>query len=126
MQELQFKEHARQAKPAARTKTLGLRIRESDYAALERRAWQSGKTLADWARNVLLQDAQFNDQARMLTHIFTELVAVQSLMMNVLDPLLCGEKLSHDRVTAIFREVQTTKSARAQEVLIKRTRQREE
>jgi hypothetical protein len=46
-------------------------------------------------------------------------------MMNALEPLLRGEKLSREQVAGIFREVQATKAVRAQELLVKRTQTRE-
>ena len=53
-------------------------------------------------------------------HIFTELVGVQMLLMNALDPLLRSEKMSQEQLAALYRRVQTTKTAQAQELLAKR------
>lgn len=61
----------------------------------------------------------------MQTHIFTELVAIQMLTMNALEPLLRGETLSREQTAQLFREVQATKAARAQQVLLKRTQLKE-
>lgn len=61
----------------------------------------------------------------METHMFTELVGIQMLLMNTLEPLLCGEKLTREQVKAHFRQVQTTKAAQAQELLAKRSQKQE-
>ena len=53
-------------------------------------------------------------------HIFTELVGIQILLMNALDPLLRGEKMAQEGLAALYRRVQTTKAAQAQELLAKR------
>lgn len=58
-------------------------------------------------------------------HIFTELVGVQMLLMNTLEPLLRGEKMAQDQLTILFRQVQTTKAAKALELLAKRSQNRE-
>jgi hypothetical protein len=58
-------------------------------------------------------------------HIFTELVGIQMLLMNTLEPLLRGDKISQDQLTVIFRRVQTTKAAQAQELLARRNQKRE-
>jgi hypothetical protein len=58
-------------------------------------------------------------------HIFTELVGIQMLLMNTLEPLLSSERLSPEQVAALFRQVQATKAAKAQELLAKRSQNRE-
>ena len=109
------------AKPAPRTKTLGVRLSEADYAAMEQKAWRAGKSLADWARDILERGLRGNHSRSLETHIFTELVAIQLLLMNGLEPLLHGERLSREQVAGVFREVQATKAMRAQELIKKRS-----
>jgi hypothetical protein len=58
-------------------------------------------------------------------HIFTELVGIQMLLMNALEPLLRGDKMSQEQLTVLFRRVQTTKAAQAQELLAKRSQNKE-
>jgi hypothetical protein len=120
MQDVVHTEQIENGKPAKKSKILGVRISESEYATLERRAWQSGKTVADWAREVLLRNGHGSSAAEMQTHIFTEVVAIELVIMNALEPLLRGEKLSHEETAQIFREVQATKAARARQILLKR------
>jgi hypothetical protein len=45
--------------------------------------------------------------------------------MSTLEPLLRGDKVAQDQLTAVFRRVQTTKTARAQELLAKRSQKQE-
>lgn len=120
MQDVVPTEQIENGKPASKSKILGVRISEAEYATLERRAWQSGKTVVDWAREVLLRNWHGSSPAEMQTHIFTEVVAIELAIMNALEPLLRGEKLSHEETAQIFREVQATKAARAQQILLKR------
>jgi hypothetical protein len=93
--------------------------------ALESVAWSKGKTLADWVRDVLLHGLEGASQPQMDLHIFTELVGIQMLLMNALEPLLRGDKLAQEQLTLLFRQVQTTKAAKAQELLAKRTQNKE-
>jgi hypothetical protein len=93
--------------------------------ALESFAWSKGKTLADWVRDVLLQSLEGASQPQMDLHIFTELVGIQMLLMNTLEPLQRGEKLVQEQLTVLFRQVQTTKAAKAQELLTKRSQNKE-
>lgn len=112
-------------RPIARNRILSARFSEDEYAELEKRAWTTGVTLGDWTRERLLEALQTVDPQAVQAHIFTELVAIQMLMMNALEPLLRGEKLSHEQTERIFREVQATKAARAQQLLLKRTQPKE-
>ena len=98
-----------QSKPATRTRTLGIRVSESEFAALEQRSWKAGKTVTDLAREILLAEVQGASPRATQMHIFTELVAVELALMNSLEPLLRGEKLSREQANQIFREVQATK-----------------
>ena len=59
-------------------------------------------------------------------HIFTELVAIQMLLMDTLEPLVRGDKMATDQVKTLYRLVQSTKAAKAQELLEKRAKQRAE
>ena len=112
-------------RPLARNRILSARLTEREYASLESIAWSKGKTLADWARDVLLHSVDGSSHAQMEMHIFTELVGIQMLLMNTLEPLLRGDKLTQEQLTVLFRQVQTTKTAKAQELLAKRSQNKE-
>jgi hypothetical protein len=47
------------------------------------------------------------------------------LLMNALEPLLRGDKMAQEQLTVLFRQIQTTKAAQAQELLAKRTQNKE-
>jgi hypothetical protein len=47
------------------------------------------------------------------------------LLMDTLEPLLRGDKLAQEQVKILFRQVQTTKAAKAQELLAKRSQKQE-
>ena len=53
-------------------------------------------------------------------YIFTELVSIQMFLMNTLEPLL-RDKLAQELLSVLFRQVQTTQAAKAQELLAKRS-----
>ena len=112
-------------RPMARSRIVSARFTESEYTALESIAWSSGRTLADWVRDGLLRSLDGSSQAQMDMHIFTELVGVQMLLMNTLEPLLRGDKLAQEQLTVLFRQIQTTKATKAQELLAKRSQTRE-
>ena len=110
----------------ARTQSIATRFTSEEEKVLIKRAESAGQNLREWAREILLRGAAAEDQDDMNRHLFTELVGIQLLLMNALEPLLTGEKLPRERVLAIFREVQNTKPGRARELLARRAREREE
>lgn len=90
-----------------------------------KRAEASGLNLREWARGVLLRGEATSRQSEIDMHIFTELVGLQMLLMDTLEPLLRGDKLAQEQVKNLFRQVQTTKAAKAQEILAKRSQKQE-
>jgi hypothetical protein len=103
-----------------RTQSIATRFTPSEEQALLTRAEANGQNLREWARDVLLRVAVNESRAEMEMHIFTELVGIQMLLMNALEPLLRGEKMAQEELAALYRRVQTTKAAQAQELLAKR------
>jgi hypothetical protein len=114
-----------QGKPANRTRTLGVRISESEFATLEQRAWQSGKTVADWARDRLLVHVEHAETDRITAHVFTELIGLEMLLMGFFSPLLQGRQISPEQYQEIVRSVQAGKGKRAKELLAQRLGQEE-
>ena len=108
-----------------RTQSIATRFTRSEEQALQRRAEANSQNLREWARDVLLRVAVNESRAEMEMHIFTELVGIQMLLMNALDPLLRGERMAQEELAALYRRVQTTKAAQAQELLVKRSGNKE-
>ena len=112
-------------RPAVRSRQIGVRLTEPEYSEIEQIAWKSGTTLADWSHDVLISNLPGKFSAGLEMHIFTELVGIQMLLMGTLEPLLRGDKMAQDQLNILFRQVQTTKAAKAQELLAKRSQTRE-
>ena len=112
-------------RPSARARILSARFTHAEYSELEKFAWSKGVTLSDWVHQTLVEEAHGAGSAQMEMHIFTELVGLQMLLMGTLEPLLRGETRTADQLANIFRQVQTTKAARAQELLAKRIQKKE-
>lgn len=103
-----------------RSRTVSTRVTEAEYIALQERAWSTGKTVCDWARECITQQLGQGFQKGLDVHIFTELVGIQLLLMNTLGPIARGERMAAEEVDVVFREVQTRKARKAQELLNKR------
>jgi hypothetical protein len=109
----------------SRTQSVATRFTRTEEKALQKRAETNGQNLREWARDVLLRAAATESRTDMETHIFTELVGIQMLLMSALEPLLRGDKMAQEQVTVLFRRIQTSKAAQAQELLAKRGQNKE-
>jgi hypothetical protein len=71
-------------KPPLRTKSVGTKVSDAEYAALEARARASNLTLSEWVRDVLLAsppEAGADAGSQML---LAELLALRTILINLL------------------------------------------
>jgi hypothetical protein len=108
-----------------RSLSLSTKLTAIEAKAIDEAASRAGKTPSEWARDVLLRGEAVGRHSEMAMHIFTELVGIQMLLMNTLEPLLRGDKVAPDQLAILFRQVQTTKAAKAQELLARRSQKQE-
>jgi len=108
-----------------RSRNLSTKLTAREADAVEEAASREGKTPSEWARDLLLGSVVVGNHTRMEMHIFTELVGIQMLLMNTLEPMLRGDKMAQEQLTILFRQVQTTKATKAQELLAKRSQFKE-
>jgi hypothetical protein len=108
-----------------RSCNLSTKLTTNEAKAVQEAASRAGKTPSEWARELLLHGVVLGSHTSMDLHIFTELVGIQMLLMNTLEPLLRGDKLTQEQLTVLFRQVQMTKAAKAQELLAKRNQNKE-
>ena len=109
----------------ARSQSIGTKLTPDEERQILAAAEAEGKAPSEWARGLLLNGAVASNRGEMEMHLFTELVGIQMLLMNALEPLLRGDKMSQDQLAALYRRVQTTKAAQAQELLAKRGHNKE-
>jgi hypothetical protein len=110
---------------ARRSCNLSTKLTAEESKAVQEAAARAGKTPSEWARDLLLNSVVVGSHTQMEMHIFTKLVGIQMLLMNTLEPLLRGDKIAQEQLTILFRQVQTTKVTKAQELLAKRSQSRE-
>jgi hypothetical protein len=97
----------------ARVHVAQARVTQPEQKELEDAARREGKALSEWARDVLLHEARRlpNDA------LFTELVATRMLLVNLIKPLILGEKVSPTWITEAMGMVRREKYKAAQEVM---------
>jgi hypothetical protein len=109
----------------SRTQSIATRFTRTEEKALLKKAAANGQNLREWAREVLLRADSAANRMGLEMHIFAELVGIQMLLMDTLEPLLRGDKLAQEQIKVLFRQIQTTKAAKAQEILAKRIQKQE-
>jgi hypothetical protein len=109
----------------ARSRSIGTKLTPDEEGQILAAAEAEGKAPSEWARDLLLRGAVASNRGEMEMHLFTELVGIQMLLMNALEPLLRGEKMAQEQLAALYRRIQTTKAAQAQELLAKRSQSKE-
>jgi mobilization protein NikA len=74
-------------KPQLRTKFVGTKVSDAEYAALEARARASGLTLSEWVRDVLLASSPEAESQV----VPAELLGLRTILMNLLFSIARGE-----------------------------------
>jgi hypothetical protein len=108
-----------------RSLNLSTKLTATEARAVEEAASRAGKTPSEWAREILLQGGVADSGVDMPLHIFTELVGIQLLLMDALEPLLRGDKIARDQIGLLFRQSQSAKAAKAEEILARRREKKE-
>ena len=108
------------SRPAVRSRQIGVRLTETEYAALEKVAWKSGRTIGDWSREQLLMAIEMTENGASAL-LLTEIIGLQMFLTNVLAAIACGERLSSEQYQDLMRHVKTNKHKAAQQVLGQKT-----
>ena len=96
-----------------RTESMATRFTRPELEELSQAAAADGKTVREWAREVLLREAR-NSRSDAL---FTEIVATRMLLNLVLKPLACGQVMTAEEFSGVLTSVRTTKHKAATDVM---------
>ncbi len=109
-------------KPPLRTKSIGFKVSEEEYARLEEAARAGGFTLGEWCRQVVLEDASGEEIKPTGTGaeaqaLMAELVALRAILLNVLFKLANGEKPTAEEMQRLIDRADADKLRKARERL---------
>jgi hypothetical protein len=109
-------------KPPLRTKTLGTKVSEEEFAQLEAAASERGLTLSEWCRETLLasvnrQDPKTADSGGTGQAVMAELVALRAILLNVLFKLANGQTLTAEEMQRLIDRADSDKLRKARERL---------
>jgi len=89
------------------------RVTAEEQQELHNAVRAQGKSLSEWAREVLLREARRSDHDA----VFTEIVATRMLLVNLIKPLILGKPVTSQWITEAMSAVRREKRRAAQEVL---------
>ena len=104
---------ARSKGRTSRDRVANARVTAAEQKELETAAKLAGQALSEWSRGVLLQEARRSK----IDPVLTEIIANRMLLINVLRPLIAGQKMSGERFDELLTAIKAGKRNAAQEVL---------
>ena len=87
------------------------RVTAREQRELHEAASAQGKSLSEWAREILLREARRSEDP-----LFTELIATRMLLLNLLKPLAMGQVITPEDFSRISATVRSDKRKVAQEI----------
>ena len=100
-----------------RTNTVGGKFTDAEAKALGKRAAERGQLLGEWAREALLAAGGQQQQNNQESALFVEVLALRLLLINALEPLLRGDKMTPEQFKEMLRYVKTNKRKAAADTL---------
>ena len=111
-------------KPPLRTKSIGTKVSEEEYAQLEQAAQTGGKTLGEWCREVMLASANGQPPRNPQPGaggagraLMAELVALRTILLNVLYKQVNGKSLTEEEMRQLIERADADKLKKAVERL---------
>ena len=101
---------------ARRSQSIGTKLTVQEELAILAAAEKAGKVPSEWARDVLVSSARSLDSSQS-SALFVEVQAVRLLLINTLEPLARGEKMSPEQFKAMLQYVKSNKRKAALDVL---------
>ncbi len=104
-------------KLASRTKSVGTKVTEAEYARLEACAREEGLSISEWCRNVLLErtDGDRPTEAQKVT--LAEILSLRTILLNLHFALARAETIPADAMQAIIERADRDKGKKALERL---------
>jgi hypothetical protein len=110
-------------RPTLRTKSVGTKVTEDEYARLEKAARNGGKTLGEWCRDVMLVTVNGEPSKTQpvggeeVQALMAEVVALRTIVLNVLFKQANGESLTAEQMQKLIDRADADKLKKAGERL---------
>jgi hypothetical protein len=104
-------------KPASRTKSVGTKVTEAEYARLEVCASEEGVSISEWCRNVLLEKSNGDRPRESEKVTLAEILALRTILLNLHFAVARAETVTADAMQAIIERADRDKVKKAMERL---------
>ena len=104
-------------KPTLRTKSVGTKLTEAEYALLEACACEAGLSISEWCRSVLLERTNGDLPTETQRIMLSEILALRTILLNLHFAVARGEAITADAMQAIIERADRDKGKKALERL---------
>ena len=102
-------------KTPARTRSIGTKVTEEEYASLEARAANQGISISEWCRSVLLEKTGGDRPTKGEETMLGEILALRMILLNLHFAVARGETITADGMQAIIDRADQAKASKAAE-----------
>ena len=100
-----------------RSQSLNTKLTYSEAAAVEAASRAEGKTVGEWLRDVALHELLSGQTQAPSFAVLTEIAGLRLLLINTLELMLRGEKMTPEQFKEMLRYVKTNKRKAAADML---------
>ena len=104
-------------KPPVRTKSIGTKVSDEEYAQLEKLAQEHGQTLGEWCRDVMLEHVDGRKPSVIEETLLSEVLALRTILLNLHFTVAMGETITAEGMQAIIDRADAGKAKKAAERL---------
>ena len=97
--------------------TLNTKLTELEFAEVERFCESRNVGFGEWVREVVLREVRESENRTGTVPLFSEITGLRLLLINTLEPLLRGEKMTPEQFKDMLRYVKTNKRKAAADLL---------
>ena len=100
-----------------RNMTLNTKLTEREFAEVERFCESRSVAFGEWVREVVLREVRSPEENIRTLPLVGEITGLRLLLINTLEPLLRGEKMTPEQFKEMLRYVKTNKRKAAADML---------
>ena len=101
----------------SRNQTLTTKLTATEAAAVENASRAEGKAVGEWLRDLALRELPSASRQLPSLALMGELTGIRLLLINTLEPLLRGDKMTPEQFKEMLRYVKTNKRKAAADML---------
>ena len=97
--------------------TLNTKLSRNEYSEVERHCNSLGLDYGEWLRGLIMREVRGNSQYATDLALMAEVTSLRLLLINTLEPLLRGDKMTTEQFKEMLRYVKVNKRKAAEDTL---------